>query len=103
MALASSMRWRFWTKAAERVKIDALVLVVVVIIVGGGGGSDGGSQRGPRRCIFLSRLLLLPRHPLSSDGGAGIHEHNGPRDRGQGAVAVAVDGGGAAASRRLVL
>ncbi len=63
MALASSMRWRFWTKAAERVKIDALVLVVVVIIVGGGGGSDGGSQRGPRRCIFCRVCYCCPAIP----------------------------------------
>ena len=35
--------------------------------------------------------------------GTGIHELDGPQDRGRGAVAVAVDRGGAAASRLLVL
>ena len=41
-------------------------------------------------------LLLLAR-------GAGVYELNVPRDPGRGADAVAVNGGGAAASRWLVL
>ena len=43
------------------------------------------------------------RHLLSFLGSAGNLKLNGPQDCGQGTFAIAVDGGGAAASRRLVL
>ena len=102
--------------AAKRVEVDAAVVIVVVVVVvvivivvavgssGGGGGGGGGSRWGPRRCICCRvRRCCRDRRLLLSLGGAGVHIFDGPRVRGRGALAVAVDGGGAAASRRLVL
>ena len=71
--------------AAEHVEVDAVVLVLLVVVVVVGGH--------PHR----------DHHTLSSLGGAGVHKLEGPRDHSRGAVAVAVDGGGTAASRQLLL
>ncbi len=95
--------------AAKRVKVNAVVLLVIVVVVavvvgGGGGGRDGGSQWGPWRHIRCCvHCRCWDRHLLSSLGGAGVHKLGGPQVRGRGALAVADNGDGAAALRRLVL